>query len=415
MTMRKKLKSFWGCIPVAFLLLCIIVIAIIETVMGYTLRVVPRSILIFAGISSFGVLLLWANLKYHTFVKKSDKLLYRIIAQAIVIFSIVVFGIAFLVSSFIVACTYNTEHIVVRNDIKMVATVRSFLEEQVDYHQYVNPFFYGKFLGHENYGNGSGDPFTDKPKRTPKSWIFYDLDGNVIESGTKSEADEQNTDLEQKETETILEQKAEIKKLDINVLNNREDELVFNISIDDYIDSYNGYYWSDNKARYLLPSDEWRTQIYDTSIHSNHETIYYYFTEDEELWTLPTISVYVPIDKDYVQEITINFDWHSYTENMYELYEQMCFYSLKAVFSELTDEQIINLYSEANSLGYENVFSSEEWYSKDSVPYVLFYKDNVGVYPYFAIGSWQRLCIIPVTEYTINEFKKKGVKIYEVE
>lgn len=413
--MRKKLKSFWGCIPVAFLLICIIFITIIEAVMGYTLRAIPRNVLIFIGVCGFGLLLLWANLKYDTFFKKSNILLYRIIAQAIVISSLVVFGIVFFVSSFIVACTYNPEHIVIRNDIKMVATIRSFLEEQVDYYQYVNPFFYGKFLGHENYGNGSGDPLAEEPKPTPKSWKFYDLDGNVIESGTKSEADEQNTDLEQKERETILAQKAEIKKLNINILNNREDELVFNISIDDYIDSYNGYYWNDNKARYLLPSDEWCTQIYDTSIHSNHETIYYYFTEDKDIWSLPTISVYAPTNKDYVQEITVNFDWHSYTENMYELYEQMCFYSLKAVFSELTDEQIINLYSEANSLGYENVYSSEEWYSKDSVPYALFYKDNVGVYPYFAIGSWQHLCIIPVTEETINEFEQKGVKIYEIE
>lgn len=415
--MRKILKSFWGCIPAAFLLICIIFNTIIEAVTGCTLRDIPRNVLIFAGVGGFGLLLLWANLKHHAFVKKSDKLKHRIIAQVIKIFSVSVFATTFLVCSFIVACTYNTEHIVIRNDIRMVATVRSFLEEQVDYYQYKNPFFYGKWLGYENYGDGSGDPLEETKKQNPESWVFYDLDDNVIESSAKSESDKENTYLEQKEKEAILKQKSEIKRLDISVLDNREDELVFNISIDDYIESYNGYYWKDKKSRYLLPSSNinWQTQILDTSIHSKHETVYYYFTEDKKIWSLPTISLYVPTNKDYVQEITINFDWHSYTENMYRLYEQMCFYSLKAVFSELTDEQIINLYSEANNIGYENAYSSEEWYSKDSIPYALFYKDNIGVYPYFAIGSWQHLCIIPVTEETINEFQQKGVKIYEIE
>lgn len=417
MKMRKILKSFWGCIPAAFLLICIVFITIIEAVTGCTLRVITRSVLIFAGVGGLGLLLLWANLKYHAFVKKSDKLIHHIIAQVIKIFSVSIFAITFLVSSFVVACTYNTEHIVIRNDIKMVATVRSFLEEQVDYYQYKNPFFYGKWLGHENYGNGSGDPLAETPKRNPKSWIFYDLDGNVIESGTKSEIDEENTDLEQKEKETILRQKSEIKKLDISVLDNREDELVFNISIDDYIESYNGYYWKDKKSRYLLPSsnDNWRTQILDTSIHSKHETVYYNFTEDEKVWPLPTISVYVPANSDYIQEITLNFDDHSYTEAMYKLYEEMCYYTLKVFFPDLSDDKITQLYTTLNSLAYDNLVPHEQGYSSNSVPCALYHKDGIGLYPYFAVGECVHLCIIPVTEETINDFEKKGVEIYEIE
>lgn len=40
----------------------------------------------------------------------------------------------------------------------------------------------------------------------------------------------------------------EIKELDIDVIENREDELVFSFSINDFIDSYNGYYWKDKKS-----------------------------------------------------------------------------------------------------------------------------------------------------------------------
>ena len=414
--MKKILRTFWGCIPAAFVLLCIIIIVTVNLISGDTLRIVPLTVLIIVGVISFGLLLLWANIKYMKHFQKADTNSSRMLGTIIKFLSLIVFSVSCVICFFFLIFGYTPEHIVIKNDIKMVATVRSFLEEQVDYHQYKNPFFYGKWLGHENYGNGSGDPLAETPKRNPKSWVFYDLDGNVIESGTKSKIDEENTDLEQKEKETILGQKSEIKKFDISVLDNREDELVFNISIDDYIESYNGYYWKDKKSRYLLPSsnDNWRTQILDTSIHSKHETVYYNFTEDEKVWPLPTISVYVPANSDYIQEITLNFDDHSYTEAMYELYEGMCYYTLKVFFPDLSDDKIIQLYTTLNNLAYDNIVPHEQGYSSNSVPCALYHKDGIGLYPYFAVGECVHLCIIPVTEDTIKEFEQKGVIINEI-
>lgn len=45
---------------------------------------------------------------------------------------------------------------------------------------------------------------------------------------------------------------------------------------------------------------------------------------------------------------------------------------------------------------------------------MLFHKDGIGVYPYFAIGDWEHFCIIPVTEEIIAEFEKKGAQIHEI-
>ena len=258
-----------------------------------------------------------------------------------------------------------------------------------------------------------------------KSWIFYDLDGNVIDKGTKNDPSGYYGDfeqqakeealLEQEEKEALLNKKAEIRQFDINVLQNRENELVFSISINDYIDGYNGFHWRDYKTRYLLPTDKWRTQILDTAIHSEHETIYYNFTEDEKVWPLPTISVYVPTNEDYIQEVTVNFDWHhSYTENMYTLYEEMCLYTLKIFFPDLSDDKIIQLYTTLNNLAYDNIVPHEQGYSSNSVPCALYHKDGIGLYPYFAVGECVHLCIIPVTEETINDFEKKGVIINEI-
>lgn len=99
---------------------------------------------------------------------------------------------------------------------------------------------------------------------------------------------------------------------------------------------------------------------------------------------------------------------------MYDLYKEMCFYTLKVFFPDFSDEQIISIYSKAIDSGYDHVFPSDEWYSSDSVPYAVFYKDNIAVYSYFAIGSSQSLCIIPVTQETINTLRQKGAEIYEI-
>lgn len=64
--------------------------------------------------------------------------------------------------------TYTPEHIVVQNGVRMVASVNSFLQEQVYYYEYKNLIFRGsEELGYENYGNGGRDPLEDE-NRNPR-------------------------------------------------------------------------------------------------------------------------------------------------------------------------------------------------------------------------------------------------------
>lgn len=204
------------------------------------------------------------------------------------------------------------------------------------------------------------------------------------------------------------------KASDIEVLPHREGELVFSMTLADYIDRYNDGYWKDYKTRYLPPASEWRSQRYDTAIHSSHAAICYDFTEDETKWSLPTISIYVPADSDQIQELTIDFDDHSYTEATYDLYEELCFYTLQVFFPDMEEAQIIALYQTLNRLAYDNMFPNEQGYGSGIVPCALFYQDGIGLYPYFAEGESLHLCIIPVTEQTINEFTQKGTVLYEI-
>ena len=63
---------------------------------------------------------------------------------------------------------HTPEHIVVQNGVRMVASVNSFLQEQVYYYEYKNLIFRGsEELGYENYGNGGRDPLEDE-NRDPR-------------------------------------------------------------------------------------------------------------------------------------------------------------------------------------------------------------------------------------------------------
>ena len=159
------------------------------------------------------------------------------------------------------------------------------------------------------------------------------------------------------ETEPTVSQ-AEIDALDIRVLENRENEMVFTISINDYIRSYNSYYNSSYCRSYLTSASQWQCYTYDSAIHSDHETKKYYFTEDERVYSLPTITVYVPTNGDYIQEITVNFDEHSYSESGFAHYKEMCYYTMKVFFPNLPDESILDLCSEIIAMGNQNVFAS---------------------------------------------------------
>ena len=77
------------------------------------------------------------------------------------------------------------------------------------------------------------------------------------------------------ETETA---ETEPKSLDVHTRENRENELVFDFSIDGLIESYNGYYQSDKGADFLSPSGGWNSQMLDTSVHSSYETQLYSFS-----------------------------------------------------------------------------------------------------------------------------------------
>ena len=417
--MAKIIKLVWGVLPFIFVSLCVVLITMFERITGNTLRILSRNLLILLWVISFGVVLFWGQLRFNAFRQKAEEeKANRIVLGALSILlnvlSAFVMGCLILGGVFFVILSHKTEHVTVRNNIKLVACVDYFSGVTVNYYQYKNPFFYGKRLGFEHYAADTGDPLAESRGYPPLEWSFWDLDGNILDSGSNEIIWGEEIDEEEMQKQIILREKAEIRELDAAVMDYQEDELVFSFSIDDFIDSFNGYYWEDYESRYLLPSSMWISFVYESSIHSKYASNYYYFTPDETMWSLPTVSVFTPSDESYVQEIMLSFDDHSYTESMYHLYERTCFYTIKVLFPSFDDTEIVELYTKLNELAYQNVFPNEQGYSSDSIPVALFYKDGIGLYPYFAIGESVHLCVIPVTDQTITAFEAKGTAIYEI-
>ena len=221
------------------------------------------------------------------------------------------------------------------------------------------------------------------------------------------ESEDAKAESEEPQTKTSL--KAEADGLVPEYTEHRAGEFVFTFTIDDFIDGYNGIYRADKGKEYLAPSWEWRTYNYDRAIHSEYESSYYNYSKEETILPFPTISVYTPLGSDQVQEIMLNFDDHSYTEPLYRAYEDICFYTLKTLLPDLAHEEIVTLYTTLNDLAYENL--TQVNYTSESVPCVLYCRENVALYPYFAIGESLHLCIIPAAQRYVEEMRDKGTEI----
>lgn len=191
---------------------------------------------------------------------------------------------------------------------------------------------------------------------------------------------------------------------EVRVREDRAGEPVFDLSMEDFIDRFNALYRQDRGVDYLAPADQWQ----------DAQDGRYIFSEDARIWSLPTITVSLS-DSGQVRSLSVDFDEHSRTEELYGLYEELCFYTLGVFAPELAEESVVELYTTLNQLAYDNIFPYEQGFGTVSVPWVLYYREGVGVYPYFAMGERVHLCLIPVTPELLAQYEQEGARIHEIE
>lgn len=192
----------------------------------------------------------------------------------------------------------------------------------------------------------------------------------------------------------------------------KDSDLYFKLSLEEFIDCYNANYYKDKGTDYIESYSKWYSYIQDFGRYQGDT--HYEFAADKKRWTLPTITVYTPQNEMLIKELTVNFDDHSYTDKMYQQYEEMCFYTLKVFFPDMDERELTRLYKKLNENAYANIFQNEQGFHSGHPPSDLYYKNGVGVYPYFAYGESVRMCIIPVTKKGVISYQKKGVKIHKL-
>lgn len=193
------------------------------------------------------------------------------------------------------------------------------------------------------------------------------------------------------------------------------DDTVFSVTLEDYIRCFNSLFQRQFQSDYFPDSGSWDISHSGKGIHTHYPVLEFRFSEDPQVFSLPTVTVHTPMEEHRIQELIINFDEHSYTQEGYRRYRLLCADTLNVFLPELSREAALALCDQILELGNEHVFSSQEWYTNGALPYALFYKGNVGVYSYDAIGDWRHFCVIPLTRQRRGELEEKGVILYEME
>ena len=395
------LRKYWGCPPLITSLVLLFGVYLVHKNTELHLRYVPNLVLVWWAICSLIIFVLWDLLAIRKWLQRKEIYIgtaHITITTALAIFLCIA---GWIVTRFCL----RPEQTTVKYDIHMVACTQEVFEKNIYYYEYVNPLFYGKYLGSEYYGD-IFDLSSD-----PRRWIFYDLEGNVVDRNYEDDLiDAEPTPFEPSSPPDI---RPEMKDISFAATYNRENELVFSVSVDDFISNYNALYYEDFGKNCLTPISEWVNFLYDSTPHSPYETTYYRFQQTPGIWAEPTISLYIPTNTDAIQEITLDFDDHRFTEWGYQEFTEECMYVLRLLFPALDENEIAALFNEFVSMAYsEKCFIREEEF-EDVEPRVLYYKDDIGIYPYYALGM-VHICIIPISQEYLDELFNQDIEVYEL-
>lgn len=409
---------YWGFVPLCGVMFAGAVLYLLQVATGWTLRTVPREFLYVLGAIGIVIFLLWVNFKLWQITKKRENkpfwlCIVRNVLHLASIAGALVFGLYFVV---LMAFAHTPEHVVEKNGIKMVASVNSFVDMNVEYYQYKNPLFYGKNLGHEWYGSGGGDPLDANPPLEPNSWTFYDLDGNMVDYGPRADTSIYGAKAEKRLSDPEMQMSAGAEDFDTHV--KREEQsgiLTFSSSPAGYIDSYNGIFYAEKHMRYFPKLEKWYGYRYDVPARNEPQLIHYYFTEDTYDTACPKMSVYTVGADQSVQRIEICYDDSYDSQGMWILQQDMFKYTLNALFENPAVYQARDdIYRTLTASAYGNSCSNFD----DAVPgaavKILCYQGSVGIYAYVIGGFELHICFVPLTEELLREYERQGVTLYDI-
>lgn len=162
----KKIKWIF-IIPLTVSALIIMAFAIVD-IFSLSFRSIPAEIMSWTVVAGACCIAVGFMILIRNWRRKKNKTSISIISVLINII-IVLLMLAFLyLCMFGFAFGYQPEHVVTKNNKKMVAGVNSFTDVTVYYYEYKNCILRGKEkIGEEWYGSGGYDPFTTSMESKP--------------------------------------------------------------------------------------------------------------------------------------------------------------------------------------------------------------------------------------------------------
>ena len=169
-----------------------------------------------------------------------------------------------------------------------------------------------------------------------------------------------------------------------------------------------------NATNYLSPSATWLA-FFDMTPYFETDSIHHRFSEDEQMGSMPTVSIYTPENSDCIYEIELTFDDHGYQESLYEKFEEICLYSLQVILPALSKNEIDSLYKNLYAQTDDNFWGDYYTYGGTERPLLnmIYYYNGIGLYGYYGAGT-ANICIIPMTQETLIQFEQEGIEIREI-
>ena len=203
-------------------------------------------------------------------------------------------------------------------------------------------------------------------------------------------------------------QAPELVPLDLSAAEDSQGRPVFSFSLEEFILSYNGL-WGET----LLPtSDQWAKSA---NLSQAEETVgdCYSASPDPEVWFLPTVSVFTRTGDTALSKVSVELDEHSDSPEKHELFQEMSLCALALFFPDLEEDAREALYLELDQQAYENLYTG--LYHDQVVPHVLYFQGAVGVFPFFALGEYERFTFLPVTEEQRETWATQGTQLVDLD
>ena len=198
----------------------------------------------------------------------------------------------------------------------------------------------------------------------------------------------------------------------IETIHNEQGDLVFNISCEELIQRWNVVCHNDDLECLLPDASEMESTVLDRAIHSEHKTkCYVYLPGDEHFF--PILSIYTSEESEEILQINLSYNEHDYRENTWELHKDMCLASLRVLMPDQSKSDIEAFCQIVYQEAADNMFPYEQDYGHGAVPSILFHHNGIGVYPYFAAGSRNHFCVIPVDDDLLEQMEATGTEVKE--